>query len=241
MIARVLVKPEDLASSRATLDAAAHRHLVKVLRLGAGAAIRVFDGEGWERDACIERVGKSSLEVSLGERRRLLPAPCAITLLQAVPRRDRMDLIVQKTTELGIARIVPVLSQHGMARPPQGRSRRWQVIAEEAARQSGRADVPAVSEPLALEVALAELGNGGEPRYLLWEGERARPLYRALAPGAQRVALLVGPEGGFSSAEIRSCDRAGFESVGLGPRILRTETAAIVAVALTQASAGGLE
>jgi 16S rRNA (uracil1498-N3)-methyltransferase len=241
MVARVLVKPEDLAGGRATLDALAHRHLIKVLRLGPGAMIRVFDGQGWELDARIEKVGKSSLEVSLGERRRLHPAPCTITLLQSLPRRDRMDLVVQKTTELGVARIVPVISQHGMAKPPNGRSRRWRLIAEEATRQSGRADVPAVDEPIALEAALAGLGDGGEPRYLLWEGERARPLHRALAPGAQRVVLLIGPEGGFAPAEVTSCTSAGFQPVWLGPRILRTETAAIVAVALTQAAEGGLE
>ena len=240
MVARVFVRPEALAGSRATLDATAHRHLIKVLRLEAGAMIRIFDGQGWELDARIEEVGKSSLEVSLGERRRLPPAPCAITLLQSLPRRDRMDFVVQKATELGVARIVPVISQHGMVKAPP-HSRRSRIIAEEAARQSGRADVPIVDEPIALEAALTQLGDGGEPRYLLWEGERSLPLRLALAQRAQRVTLLVGPEGGFAPSEVARATRAGFQPVWLGPRILRTETAAIVAVALTQAAGGGLE
>lgn len=239
-MARVFVKPEELTGGRATLDRAAHRHLIKVLRLGVGAAIRVFDGHGWEIDARIENVGKATVEVSLGERRQLAGAACTITLLQSVPRGDRMDLVVQKTTELGVARIVPVLSQHGMSKPPPGRSRRWRTIAEEAARQSGRADVPVVCEPLALTAALAQLDENDRPRYLLWEGEHDKAFHRALVPGPRRVVLLVGPEGGFDAGEVEHCRHADFLPVGLGPRILRTETAAIVAVTLAQAAAGGL-
>jgi 16S rRNA (uracil1498-N3)-methyltransferase len=241
-MARVFVKPEELKGNRATLDATAHRHLIKVLRLDVGAAVGLFDGQGWEVDARIESVGKASVEVSLGERRRLMAAACDITLIQSVPRGERMDLIVQKTTELGVARIVPVVSQHGMTKPPPGRTRRWLTIAEEAARQSGRADVPAIDETLPLAAALAQLGEPrGEDRFLLWEGERAQSLYRKLAAAAKRVVLMVGPEGGFANGEVAACLQAGFQSVGLGTRILRAETAAIVAVALTQAVAGGLE
>lgn len=241
-MARVFVPPEQLIGERATLGEAAHRHMVKVLRLGVGAAIELFDGRGCEVEARITAVGRDSVEVCLGERRQIRPAACAITLIQSVPRGERMDLIVQKTTELGVARIVPVLTLHGMSKPPPGRARRWQTIAEEAARQSGRADVPTVAEPLALPDALAHLGAPiGQTRFMLWEGEQDRSLHRALSDGPAQVALLIGPEGGFASAEVESCTQAGFRSVGLGPRILRTETAAIVAVALAQAAAGGLD
>jgi 16S rRNA (uracil1498-N3)-methyltransferase len=192
-------------------------------------------------DARVETLGKGSLEVSLGERRRL-PAPaCEITLLQSLPRGERMDLIVQKATELGVTRIVPVQSQHGIAKPAPGRQQRWQTIAVEAARQSGRADVPAVEGALSLAAALARFADPDAGRFLLWEDEKSRPLAHAIAPGTRRVVLLVGPEGGFAPAEVEACALAGFVSVGLGPRILRTETAAIVAVALAQAATGGLE
>jgi 16S rRNA (uracil1498-N3)-methyltransferase len=240
-MARVFVRPELLAGDRATLDAAAHRHLVRVLRLGPGATIQIFDGQGLELDARIETIGKTSLEVSLGTRRRVEGPSCHITLLQSLPRGERMDLIVQKTTELGVARIVPVLSQHGMVKPLAGRQRRWQTIAEEAARQSGRAEVPAVEEALPLSAALAQPAGGDVHRFMLWEGEHEKSLVRALPPRMGRVVLLVGPEGGFAPAEVEACLRSGFQAVGLGPRILRTETAAIVAVALAQAAAGGLE
>jgi 16S rRNA (uracil1498-N3)-methyltransferase len=165
----------------------------------------------------------------------------AITLIQAVPRGDRMDLVLQKTTELGVARIVPVLTSRSVARPPADRARRWQTIAAEAARQSGRADVPSVGAPLPLAEALP-LAAPCARRFALWEEERERPLRRALgdAPGPT-LALLVGPEGGLAPAEVEQARAAGFVTVGLGPRILRVETAAIVAVALVQAAAGALD
>jgi 16S rRNA (uracil1498-N3)-methyltransferase len=240
-MARLFIPPEKLLGTHTTLDEAAHRHLIKVLRLAPGAAIQVFDGAGTEIDAYIETVGKGTIEIALGERRRV-PAPaCNITLLQSLPRGERMDLIVQKTTELGVARISPVLTEYGMVKPPASRRQRWQTIAEEAARQSGRADVPVVDEAVRLGPALAQIADRSGCRFMLWEGERVQSLRRALAEENREVTLLVGPEGGFSDAEVAASSQAGFKPVGLGPRILRTETAAIVAVALAQAAAGGLE
>jgi len=238
---RIHVSPEKLQGERATIDEADHRHLIKVLRLGAGAAIQVFDGAGTVIEARIESVSKSSVEVSLGERFQVPGPRCAITLLQSLPRGERMDFIVQKTTELGVARIVPVLSEFGMVKPPANRRQRWQTIAEEAARQCGRADVPHIAECLALGPALAPFAGTAGERFMLWEGERTRPFRASLASGPREVVLLVGPEGGFSHAEVRAAGEAGFVPVSVGPRILRAETAAMVAVALAQAAAGGLD
>lgn len=247
---RLFVPKERLQGGQATLDAAAHRHLIKVLRLSPGAAIQVFDGAGSEIEARIEAVGKATVEISLGSRHFLPAAACAITLLQCLPRGGRMDLVVQKTTELGVARIVPVVSERSMVKPAGQQRRRWQAIAEEASRQSGRADVAEVEECVELGVAIgrgtatvagAATGAATESaRFVLWEDEKRRSLAQALAAGPRTVALLVGPEGGFSPAEVALATRAGFLPVGLGPRILRCETAAIVAVALAQSAAGGL-
>jgi 16S rRNA (uracil1498-N3)-methyltransferase len=238
---RLFVPPEHLSGSHATLGAAAHRHLVKVLRLGPGAELRVFDGLGTEIDARIESVGHAMVGLVLGERRRLPPPACTITLLVSPPRGERMDFVVQKTTELGVARIVPVTSARAMVKAGAHQTKRWQVIAQEASRQSGRADVPVVAEPLPLAAALAQAGPDHDHRLMLWEGERTRSLTGALASAPRAVALLIGPEGGFAAEEAAQVVATGFAPVSLGPRILRSETAAVVAVALAQAAAGGLE
>jgi 16S rRNA (uracil1498-N3)-methyltransferase len=237
---RAFVPADRLDGPRATLDAAAYRHLIKVLRLAPGASLRIFDGAGTEIDARIESVGRASVEVSLGARHRIAAPACAVSLLQAPPRGERMDLIVQKTTELGVARILPVQSERTQVRPGAHQRARWQTIAEEAARQSGRAEVPTIGEPAPLAAVLPTASDLADARFVLWEGEAGQSLPAALTRAAKAVVLLVGPEGGFAEAEVAAARRAGFVAVGLGPRILRSETAAIVAVALAQAAAGGL-
>jgi 16S rRNA (uracil1498-N3)-methyltransferase len=239
---RVFLPAQLLDSGRVTLDRGASRHLVKVLRLQAGAEVSVFDGRGTEIEGRIVRASAAGVELVLGKRHRVPLPPVSITLLQSVPRGDRMDVIVQKTTELGVTRIVPVLSARGMAKPPQDKPRRWRTIAQEAARQSGRADVPDVTDVTALEAALSGAAAAGGTRLLLWEEERALPLREVLAQVPPvSVTLLVGPEGGFSEEEVERAQLRGFRAVGLGPRILRVETAALVAVALTQSAFGGLD
>ncbi len=240
-MARLFIPAEQLTGSRVHLDRAGSRHLLKVLRLQVGADICVFDGRGNEVDARIASIGAGGAELELGARRSVAVPAASITLLQALPRGERMDLIVQKTTELGVARVIPVLSARSMVIPPPGKQRRWQTIAQEAARQSGRADVPEIGEAVPLSSALAEAAPAST-RLVLWEAERTLPMRQALAQHALGdVTLLVGPEGGLAPDEVAQARAQGFVSVGLGARILRAETAAIVAVALTQASAGGLD
>jgi 16S rRNA (uracil1498-N3)-methyltransferase len=221
------------------LDGEAHRHLAKVLRLEAGHSLVIFDGGGTEIDARVLSVGPRTIELVLGDRRAVSLATASITLLQAVPKGDRMDLIVQKATELGVAQIVPVVTGRSVVRPSAMRSRRWQTIAQEAARQSGRADIPEVTEPLLLPEAVARASSGA--RFVLWEEEHGQSLRRALEGGTREVTLLIGPEGGLAVGEVVEARTHGFVPVGLGPRILRVETAAIIAVALVQAAAGGLD
>jgi 16S rRNA (uracil1498-N3)-methyltransferase len=239
---RVFIPAQLLDHERVTLDRVASRHLVKVLRLQAGAEVCVFDGCGTEIEGRIVRASAAGVEVELGARHHVALPLASITLLQSVPRGDRMDFIVQKTTELGVTRIVPVLSARGMVKPPPGKTRRWRTIAQEAARQSGRADVPEVAEVTALDAALAGAAEAGGTRLVLWEEERALPLRQIFAQAPLLpVTLLIGPEGGLSQEEVASARAQGFRTVGLGPRILRVETAALVAVTLTQSAVGGLD
>jgi 16S rRNA (uracil1498-N3)-methyltransferase len=236
---RLFVPPERLGGSRVTISGDGHRHLARVLRARPGTAVTLFDGAGGEVEAEVLRVSREETELALKARRAAAPGPVApLTLLVAVPRGPRMDLLVEKTCELGVARIVPVTTARSVVRPEPGRSARWEKIAQEAARQCGRADVPIVEPPIAFGEALAAATLPAQ-RLVLWEQERARPLRAALgAPGP--TALLVGPEGGFAPAEIDAAVAAGFVPVALGRRILRVETAAIVAVALVADAYGDL-
>jgi 16S rRNA (uracil1498-N3)-methyltransferase len=239
---RVFVPPDQLRGEAVTLEGERHRYLARVLRLGPGDPLVIFDGAGMEIEARVSETGPRTTTLALGARRSA-PAPqVAITLLQAVAKGERMDLVVQKATELGVTRIVPVLSARSVARPgAEGRHRRWNTIAQEAARQCGRADVPAVEVPCPLAEALAEASAREATRLVLWEGSSGAPLRRALGGSERAVILLVGPEGGLASDEVEAAGAAGFRPVGLGPRILRTETAALVALALVQAALGGLD
>jgi 16S rRNA (uracil1498-N3)-methyltransferase len=249
-VARLFVAPDRLGGERVALDDEPHRYLSRVLRLKPGDAVTVFDGEGHEIAATIESSDARVTVLRLGQRRDAAPAGRPVILLQAIPKGERMDLLVQKTTELGVARICPVVSARTVVQATQAKSgadargdnrlRRWRLIAQEAARQCGRADLPIIDEPRSLDEALV-MTPAGCVRFMAWEEDRAQPLRRSLTGAEPAVALLIGAEGGFTAAEAASATSAGFTAVGLGPRILRSETAAIVAVALVQAALGGLD
>lgn len=246
-MARLFVASSELDRSRLTLEGEAHRYLTRVLRLTPGDEVELFDGRGAEVTSTIAAIDARQVTLDLGERRavplRLTPP---VTLLQGLPRAERMDLVVQKATELGAARVVPVRAARSAA-GQQGRAERWEKIAQEAARQSGRPDWPVLEGVTTLSEALAALVPGGL-RIVPWEeAPGAQPLSAILAaatgPGSAplpAVTMLIGPEGGLTREEVDLATAAGFQIATLGPRILRTETAAIVAVALAQAALGAL-
>jgi 16S rRNA (uracil1498-N3)-methyltransferase len=241
-MARLFVPPEQLGSDTVELLGDAHRYLTRVLRLGPGDPVTLFDGADMEIDARIVGAGPRSTRLALGQRRRVTRSGSQITLLQAMPRGERMDLLVQKATELGVARIVPLTSARTVAQPgAEGRPRRWRTIAEEAARQCGRADVPLIDPVGPLGLALQAAAPAPAVKFIVWEGARDRSLRRALQGNEPQLIVLVGPEGGFTDEEVAAAREAGFQPVGLGPLILRSETAALVAVAICQAATGGLD
>jgi 16S rRNA (uracil1498-N3)-methyltransferase len=242
MTARLFIEPERLTGETLTVDGPAYKHLVRVLRVQIGDVLGVFDGLGNEIDAEVLSIERQTIMLRLGVR-RTIPAPATrITLLQVLPRADRMELIVQKTTELGVTAIVPVVTARASldAEQASGKLERWRTIAREAARQCGRADVPRIDKPLGLDEAARNVAPGSV-RLVLWESENQRSLSRSIPEGCRDIVLLIGPEGGFSPDDVTRVAGLGFVSVGLGPRILRAETAAIVAVALCQATTGGLD
>lgn len=229
---------------------AAAQYLGRALRMKRGDSLRVFNGRDGEYAAEIVERSRDSVTLRLAER-LVDPAaadsesPLRLELAQSVSRGERMDMVVQKTTELGVSRITPVLTERGVVRLDAARStsRRahWQRIAISAAEQSGRLEPPAVEQPLPFDVWLDRIaaGDATQTRWLLdTRSGAAVDAAGDLAGGG--LCLLVGPEGGFSDREYAAAAAAGFRSISLGPRILRTETAGVAAVALAQARFGDL-
>ncbi|TVQ43966.1 MAG: 16S rRNA (uracil(1498)-N(3))-methyltransferase [Gammaproteobacteria bacterium] len=230
--------------ARTTLSGDRGRYLTRVLRLARGAELVLFDGSGLEWPAVIEGLGRDRVELITGEATRPhRESPLALRLLQGVSRGERMDYAVQKATELGVHSIVPVLTRYGVVRlagaQAEKRRRHWQEVAISACEQSGRCHIPAIAQPAALASVLAGLPADG-PRWRLDPaGERA--LGQDAAPAADAiVTVLIGPEGGFDDSEARVTATAGFEVRTLGPRVLRTETAAAAVAAVLQARWGDL-
>jgi len=233
---RVHLPPERIAGARGFLGPEARRYLADVLRLAPGAALEVFDGRGGRYRAEIEPGFEA---VRLGPREEAPAASLELALVVALAKGEKMDLVVQKATELGVARVLPFEAERSVVRLDAAkgdeRAERWRRIAAEAARQCGRADVPEVRAPSSLDAALAALPPGARA-VVFHPGGGALP-----GPaGAASIAAVVGPEGGLTDAEVRACEAAGAVRSGLGPRVLRAETAAIVAIALLQARFGDL-
>jgi len=207
-------------------------HLRAVLRLGPGTEVLLLDGQGGCCRARLDTVGREQAQATVTARWTVAEHPCPLRLLQALPKGDKFDLVLQKGTELGITIFQPVLSGRSLLRQETGRSTRWQRIVREAARQSRRPRLPALEPVRSLPEALSLVD---EPlRLVLWE-ESARPLLEVLPPQAPAgVALLVGPEGGFAASEVATVRAGDFLPVHLGPRILRTETAGLAVAAVLQ-------
>jgi len=237
---RIWVSSAELDGPSVTLQGEAHRYLARVLRLQSGDAVDLFDGRGLEVGATVTRVGPRDMTLALGERRAMpIPEAPPLTLLQGLPRAERMDLIIQKATELGAARVVPVRTARSAA-GQQARLDRWERIAREAARQCGRGELMAIAPLLSLSEAIDGLSPGGT-RVVPWEEAPGAPALHALVPiHPIAVAILIGPEGGLTAEEVGLATAAGFQVATLGPRILRTETAAIAAMAAVQSRVGGL-
>jgi 16S rRNA (uracil1498-N3)-methyltransferase len=243
-LTRVYLPAPLIPGARRALPAQARAHLVRVLRLQTDAAITVFDGEGAECPARIVRASAADTQVELaGPIRHEAPARLFLTLTQGISRGERMDYTVQKATELGVGEIQPVLTQHALVRldATQGLKRlaHWRSVALAACAQCGRARAPLIRPPLGFGEYLAAPAAGLPARRLVLTPEGGGSLAR-LAPPVTAVELLVGPEGGLAREEIEALLARGDAAIRLGPRVLRTETAAVAALAALQALYGDL-
>ena len=240
---RFLVSPEELDGEEVRLRGAELRHL-RARRLAPGAEIVVVDGEGRERHATVLGVGRSEavLRFDADQTRapRVVESPLQLTLAQAALKADKLDFVVEKATELGVTDIVIFTSSRCVARPASERRRRWERLAQSATKQCGRARVPSIRGPMSFDEFLGEQRRG--LALFFWEGapDDGRLLTTTGSQTPESVVAMVGPEGGFSLEETEAARRAGFRIVGLGPRILRAETAALVATTLCQSLWGDL-
>ncbi len=231
--------PQPLTTGRVIdLPAAAAHHARRVLRLGQGDPVILFDGLGGEYDGCLVGDDRVRLDRHHDIERE---APLAITLVQGLPSGDKMDWVVQKAVELGVARIQPLQTRRSLIRLSGERANRriehWQQVAVAACEQCGRNRIPEVAPLLELPVFLGYPAPVGEARYLLAPADAAS--LSSLAPPSAGISLLVGPESGFEDSELLAARAAGFRPLTLGPRILRSETAGLAALAALQGRWGG--
>lgn len=225
------------AANLITLDESASRHLLTVLRLKIGEPLQIFNGQGGAYSAKLQATQKNRAIIEVGEFiANELESPLKIHLGQAISRGERMDFTVQKSVELGVNKITPLFSERcGVQLKDdrvENRVQHWQKIAIGASEQCGRCQVPEIAHPQSLTDFFTQTAND-KYRFICSLFATPQILPELPAP-VSRIILLIGPEGGFSPYEIEQAQQAGFYSLSLGPRILRTETAAIAAMTLFQ-------
>lgn len=247
---RFFVEPEQITGSYITISGNEAHHIINVLRLSPGERIVVCDGEGYEYEGDIGECSRDKVTVKvIVVRKSLSEPPIQVVLAQGFPKKaESLELVIQKATELGVSRVVPLITERTVARPKDdkldSRLKRWKRIALEAAKQSQRARVPVVDKPLDL-IGFLETVPRDALCLIPWEMEKNVGIKEILdwevKNGFSRtVAVLIGPEGGFSEQEVDEARKAGAIPVSMGPRILRTETAGITAMGIILYELGDL-
>ena len=243
---RFFVRPEDVGAGALRLRGDEADHLARVLRLGPGSQVRVFDGRGHEYVVLVERLEVDGVVCRILHHTAVQSShTVSITLGQGLPKAEKFEWVIQKTTELGVAEIVPLITDRVVPRMALPRMpaklARWEKLAREACKQSGRATVPRLWPPTSLD-AFFTASQSADLKLVFWEGEDKRLLRTVLMTSepVTSVAVLIGPEGGITSQEVARGEAYGFRAVGLGKHMLRTETAGVVAVALLQYQFGDL-
>jgi 16S rRNA (uracil1498-N3)-methyltransferase len=240
---RFFIPAELFKNNAVTINGEQHYQITHVLRLKSGDRITLLDNSGWEFEVEIEHIDKEQTygkilrkETGQGE------SATKIKLNQALLKSDKFEFVLQKCVEMGVSVFVPFVSERCVVRKPsEEKIERWQKIIREAAEQSGRSLLPVLSPVVSFQEACETVTK---PSILLWEGEKANGLAEILKCVSLRktnsISLFVGPEGGFSEAEADSARKAGITTVSLGKRILRAETAGVVAVTAILYERGGL-
>lgn len=250
----VKTEPEDIRNGRIIITGEDVKHIAGVLRARTGEVLELCDGAGTDYDAVIEQILKDKVITRItGQRANHTEPPIDITLFQGIPKGDKMELVIQKCVELGVNRFVPVITARSVVRfrdvrDAAAKAARWGRIALEAAKQCGRGRIPVVDEPMDVEDAL-KLADGYDLKLLPYEEEDKGSL-RSVLQGCRRsmaekagplkTAIFIGPEGGFEREEAEKAEACDFQSVKLGPRILRTETAGMSVASIVMYELGDM-
>ena len=242
-LSRAYVEGPLAIGARVALPEGAAAHLLRALRLDVGDGCVLFNGDGHDYDARVVAAGKRGGEVEVLAARAVdVESPLRIILLQGVARGEKMDWILQKATELGVAAFVPVNSERSEVRLDAARTAKrlahWQGVVASACGQCGRVRLPAVATPAGLQDACASLP--ADALRLTLDPGAVAGVHALAAPASATVVVAIGPEGGWSPRDREQLVAAGFNGVRLGPRILRTETAGIAAISALQATFGDL-
>jgi 16S rRNA (uracil1498-N3)-methyltransferase len=239
-MARFFLPRKNIRDNRGVIDGQELAHLQRVLRFAPGDRITVFDDTGWEHEAVIQSLSAERGEIEIIQSYEAgRESALFITLALGLTKGEKMDLVVEKATELGVQSIMPFVSAHAVPKldPTKAakRTERWRKIALSAAKQSGRSQVPEVL-PLCDFMTLVSQPAAPALKLLFWEKEDHQSLQQVKErnPGADNLLLVVGPEGGFSAEEANLARSRGFATIHLGRRILRAETAAVTVVSLAQ-------
>ena len=230
------------AGDTLSLPESTSTHIGRVLRARMGESLTLFDGRGGEYGAQILSIDRRCVRVRIGDHRQVeRESPLRVTLLQALARAERMDFVIQKATELGVAAIIVLPGERSVARLDaqalRKRCEHWRAVAISACEQCGRNRVPTIESVCDLAAGCARAP--AEDRRVLLAPEAGQTLLGLIA-GATSVSVLIGPEGGFHAEELALAMQHGFQNARLGPRVLRAETAPLAALAVIQASAGDL-
>jgi 16S rRNA (uracil1498-N3)-methyltransferase len=241
---RFRIRPENVVGDRVTFDADETRHLKRVLRLGPGDIVEALDGAGTMLTVRIESAAPRGAEGTvLSRAKHRTESPLRLVLAQGIAKGDKMETIIRMATELGVSQVVPLATTRAVVKFEPGRKEarvsRWQRVAQEAAKQSGRAVIPEIARPQSLDEWLAGRRSKGL-LVCLWEGALTALAPQFPPPPVGDVTLVVGPEGGLEAAEAGALEKAGAVVGNLGGRILRTETAGPVGLAILQARYGDL-
>lgn len=252
---RIILKKEDIKGNMITLSGEKARYLISVLRCSAGDELQVFDGEGSLYKSKIAGIENKKVIIDLLEKISLnTESPLNLTLVQGLLKGEKMDMVIQKATELGVKEIIPAITERSQIRHTR-KVDRWRKIAEEASKQSGRTMIPVVHEPMEFNSLFAVNDSLPLRGFIFWEEgglslEEAikqsavstqHSAFRKLSTLNSQIFVLIGPEGGFTKGEADIAVSKGLIIVSLGKRILRAETAAISAVALIQFLLGDIK